>query len=360
MVFFGTGKYLEPGDDVNSATTPFMQQSFYGIWDQQTKTNAGSIVSGRSVLMPQAVYCSGTLGTGQAFVDPTKTCSISVTGTTNLFRLTTAHQPNYGTVNRSDTIVDPNVLASSPGPLAAGTFVVTPERGWYMDFPNAADTLGPWSSTGTGERVKDRPFLSTGKLVFATLIPSNIACELGGSGFVFDLDPLTGSRLGTSPIGRERRRPAERGRPAHTCDEHHRGQRVDESHGRNSDGPDRHRRHDRGRRQLQQQLQQQQLQQQLEHQQLQHQQLEQQLEQQLQQQQLEQRRQHLDHRVRRGMRDEGDQHLVRPGDYNPRARRLHRSRKTLVARADPGLKGDSRCVNSGMQARGRRGSRSSS
>src|SRR5204863_250218 len=125
----------------------------------------------------------------------------------NQFRLTTAHQPNYGTANRSDTLVDMNVAATSPGPLTAGAFAVIPQRGWYLDFPNSADTCTPqpgcgttWSNTGTGERVKDRPFLSTGKLVFATLIPSNISCELGGSGFIFDLDPLTGSRLGASPI----------------------------------------------------------------------------------------------------------------------------------------------------------------
>jgi len=111
MVYFGTGKYLEPGDDVASLTTPYRQQSFYGIWDQEVKTTSGgvvtvsggSVVSGRSVLMPQSIYCSGTLGTGQAFIDPTKTCSISVTGTTNQFRLTTAHQPNYAASSRSDT-----------------------------------------------------------------------------------------------------------------------------------------------------------------------------------------------------------------------------------------------------------------
>jgi len=222
MVMFGTGKYLEPGDDSNSAATPFRTQSMYGIWDQEikvvqlgvTKVGGGSAFSGRSALMPQSIYCSGTLGTMSnggvlSFVDPTKTCSIAVTGAvppiTNQFRLTSQHQPNYGTSNRSDSVVDPSVGATSPGPATTGTpptATVTPERGWYLDFPNSADTGSgaTWANTGTGERVKDHPILSSGKLVFATLIPSNVACELGGSGFIFDLDPITGGRLGQTPI----------------------------------------------------------------------------------------------------------------------------------------------------------------
>ena len=201
LVLFGTGKYLEPGDDVPSAAAPYRQQSFYSIWDQQTKTVAGTPVSSRSTLMPQSIYCSGTLGGGAAFVDPTQTCSISVPGVTNQFRLTTQHNPNYTAANRTDTVVDPSITATSPGPLASGTFTVTPERGWFLDFPNSADQVSPsYANTGTGERVIYRPGLITGKIVFATLIPSNISCELGGTGFIFDLDPVTGSRLSASPI----------------------------------------------------------------------------------------------------------------------------------------------------------------
>ena len=44
------------------------------------------------------------------------------------------------------------------------------------------------------------PLITTGKLVFTTLIPSIVPCEAGGTSFVMDMDPISGGRLSFSPF----------------------------------------------------------------------------------------------------------------------------------------------------------------
>lgn len=181
MVLFGTGKYLEQADD----SPPFFDQSFYGIWDKHD----GTTVSTRTQLLKQKILgasASNPLGTT---LDNAGTPGVDESG----FRISTPYQPNYTAAARTNTQfgeTNPNAqdeLAASPA-----------HRGWYMDFPFSGDSMG--LNPGTGERVVFRPVISTGKLVFTTLVPSTQACQFGGTSFLMDINPVTGSRLTTSPF----------------------------------------------------------------------------------------------------------------------------------------------------------------
>lgn len=127
MVLFGTGKFLETGD----ATTTSVQ-TFYGIRD------AGSTVSGRGVLIPQAI--STTTVSGVAFRTVTQGCGAS--------------------------------------PLPA---CPSPSQGWYADLPTPRER-----ATGTARLVY-------GNIYFNTFIPSVSSCEFGGTGWLMALDYLTGA-----------------------------------------------------------------------------------------------------------------------------------------------------------------------
>ena len=61
--------------------------------------------------------------------------------------------------------------------------------GWYMDFPSA---------TTTGERSVFRPILTSGRLIFTTLVPSTQACLFGGTSFLMVIDPDHRRRASTA------------------------------------------------------------------------------------------------------------------------------------------------------------------
>jgi type IV pilus assembly protein PilY1 len=185
MVLFGTGKYLEQGDD----TGPYSPtNSFYGIWDQLNGTTVA-----RSQLMVQQVLNVGAS-------NPTGALTVTLGGTTNSVILTSAFVPNYTTSSRTNvagTFGDPN---ANPNAVDL-TATTPPQLGWVLDFPNSADGGPPNNLTpGTGEKVAFDPLVSTGKVVVTTLIPSNIPCLAGGTSFIMDMDPTSGSRLTQSPF----------------------------------------------------------------------------------------------------------------------------------------------------------------
>jgi type IV pilus assembly protein PilY1 len=189
MVLFGTGKYLETGDD----TGPYTQtNSMYGIWDRLDGTTVT-----RSQLMIQKVL-------NATFGNPTGELTVTIGTTTSTVRITSAFQPNYTATlrtNAAGTFGDPDL--APPGPNVVDRTSTTPasQNGWALDLPNSADG-GPPSSVnpGTGEKVVFDPIISTGKVIFVTLLPSNVPCQAGGTSFIMDLDPVTGSRLLFSPF----------------------------------------------------------------------------------------------------------------------------------------------------------------
>ena len=66
--------------------------------------------------------------------------------------------------------------------------------GWYMDLIDPDDGLNH------GERVVSDPLVRSGRLIFTTLIPSENECAFGGTGWLMELDAVSGARLAYSPF----------------------------------------------------------------------------------------------------------------------------------------------------------------
>lgn len=146
LVAFGTGKYLETGDN----SGPFRTQSVYALLDDNKNTNDES---------------------------SSPTSAISGRG-----RLQMATADSGGTVTNS---------AFTWGrPLSDGD--TTMRSGWYFDMP---------TSSTTGER-QISPFTGFGSKVYSgTVIPPQTSCEIG-SGRSYELDLFTGSGTHlTSDVG---------------------------------------------------------------------------------------------------------------------------------------------------------------
>jgi type IV pilus assembly protein PilY1 len=144
-VFFGTGKYLEAGD--NTTTGTVQTQTFYGIYDRGA-TSYSTVASvpfsiGRADLLPQTISAGVAVGSFNT-------------------RLITDNAINW---RMSQT-------------AAAGTHL-----GWYVDLPT------------NGEKQVTDSVLREGRIVFTTLIPSVDPCTPGGTGWLMELDSNNGGRL---------------------------------------------------------------------------------------------------------------------------------------------------------------------
>ncbi|MHB8455661.1 MAG: pilus assembly protein [Acidiferrobacterales bacterium] len=138
MVYFGTGKYLEPNDNTVSASTP--TESFYGIWDKA----AGATVA-RSSLLKQTI-------TDISNPSPPPTLLRSVTNT---------------------------AITWNTGSGGGGSSYL----GWYADLPDS------------GEMVVANPILRDGKIIFSTFVPSTDPCSPGGTGWIMELNATNGGQL---------------------------------------------------------------------------------------------------------------------------------------------------------------------
>lgn len=136
LIFFGTGKYLETGDDTVPVNPQI--QTFYGILDDGTQ------VSGRAALQEQTI--THELG------------------------------PN-------DTGLDFDVRV-----ISDTTVNWKNQDGWFLDLKSPV--LG-----AEGERNVTTPLLRAGRIIFTTLIPSTDPCGFGGTGWLMELDAYNGSRL---------------------------------------------------------------------------------------------------------------------------------------------------------------------
>jgi type IV pilus assembly protein PilY1 len=148
LVLFGTGRYLGVRDK-----EPTQTQSFYGIHDPNTGTDADR-VSGRNVLTSQEIIVEQDF----PFTTPEgDTVSVPL-------RVTTNHPMN--------------------------------NRGWFLDL------LQPPNPPGTfqGEMQVSDSILRNGRIIFTTVIPDPDPCTVGGTSWLMELDALTGSRLAESPF----------------------------------------------------------------------------------------------------------------------------------------------------------------
>lgn len=133
MVLFGTGSFYATGDNVVAATEPV--QSFYGIRD-----TGSEISGGRSALQEQTILAE-----------------------------VSSNDKDLRVV--SDEVVD-----------------YSSDRGWYIDLVSPVAGL-------EGERSVANPVLRGDRIIFTTLIPSSAACDFGGSGWLMEMDAISGARL---------------------------------------------------------------------------------------------------------------------------------------------------------------------
>lgn len=155
MVHFGTGKYLESSDISSTAV-----QSFYGILDPNNGVKRYTLGTGTDLganLLRQTIDDTVTVTSGGASVAYRVTSSAStVTG---------------GSQNAASRIA------------TAGSFLGA-FSGWYIDFPTSP----------VAERQITEPVISSGKIIFTTMMPNNDPCSYGGNGWVMEMDALTGNR----------------------------------------------------------------------------------------------------------------------------------------------------------------------
>lgn len=143
LVYFGTGKYIEQGDN---ATTGQVTQSFYAIWDRNLSGAGASTVLRSSLLQQQISSETPTAGGGKA-------------------RITTANAIDW-----------------------------TTHRGWYMDLVNQQ------TGVNGGERQTTEAILRDGTVIFSTLLPNPEICGVGGGSWLMVLKAADGARLDESAL----------------------------------------------------------------------------------------------------------------------------------------------------------------
>jgi type IV pilus assembly protein PilY1 len=158
MVYFGTGKYYETTDQ--DPANAVVHNTMYGIWDRDNgPSGSGPTVTSvetrnSSVLQKQTIEYQdlNTFGTNVETIRVLSNTPVAWVG-----------RQNNGTWNS----------CSAANGLC----------GWYLDL------------TDTGEKMVNTPILRGGRLIFVTTMPSPIACDEGGSGWLMEIDPATGGRL---------------------------------------------------------------------------------------------------------------------------------------------------------------------
>lgn len=143
MIYFGTGKYFETGDNSSVGQT---NQTFYGIWDQNNVTHTPF---DRSDLLEQTIL----LEVGQ-----------------------------FSQEERASTDLEIDWAS---------------HKGWFMDLYNHESG----NTNNYGERQVSSSVLRNGRIIFTTLIPQeNDPCSAGGTSWFMELDAISGARLPYTPF----------------------------------------------------------------------------------------------------------------------------------------------------------------
>lgn len=140
MVYFGTGKYFDHGDN---STAPSPQHSFYAIADQGAPLGAAR----SGILHTKSISDSGSKRTIQG-----------------------------------ETLMSDGMLVSAVD--------WAEKKGWYFDF-----------NTIAGERVTTKPILTLDRLIFNTIIPSAIPCAYGGRSYAMEVIAVGDKKLKHSVLG---------------------------------------------------------------------------------------------------------------------------------------------------------------
>lgn len=137
MVYFGTGKYFETGDNLVGFNPPL--QRFYAIRDNGEPVDAGSDLQEQTILA--------------------ETIEFGVK-----LRITSENPVDW-----------------------------TTQKGWYLNLLHPV--LGK-----QGERVVSPAILRYGRVIFTTLVPVSDPCKFGGDSWLMELDAITGARLVKTPF----------------------------------------------------------------------------------------------------------------------------------------------------------------
>lgn len=152
MIYFGTGKYVESGDDSPTGQTT---QTFYGVWDN------GYPSFDRDHLLKQEIV---TEITESGF--------------------------NYRVVSNN-----PIKWHEDKATLPTGSPPTT-HLGWYLDLVNTG--VSPLDNKG--ERQVSDSILRTDRIIFTTLVPSEEACDSGGTSWLMELSIQNGGQLPYTPF----------------------------------------------------------------------------------------------------------------------------------------------------------------
>lgn len=152
MVYFGTGKYIEVTDNISSGQPT---QNFYGIWDKNT--SAVPNINPTTALLEQTI----TNQYEQSF-------------DTN----------DDGTPDETFQLRDVSDNEISWSSHLGFRLDLMPEK--IEDSANVDNF---------GERQVSNAIVRNGRIIFTTLIPSDVECEFGGTSFVMELDYRDGSAL---------------------------------------------------------------------------------------------------------------------------------------------------------------------
>jgi len=151
MVYFGTGKYLEVGDNSASGQAT---QAFYGIWDNNNHSQHS--LTSSSLLSQQ---------------------------------ITEQYVQSFDT--NQDGVDDMNYLLRE---VSDNGINFSSHRGWKLDLM-PQQIAGSSNSNNFGERQVGNALIRDGRVIFTTLMPSQDPCAFGGSSFIMQLDYRNGGRL---------------------------------------------------------------------------------------------------------------------------------------------------------------------
>ena len=151
MIFFGTGEYLEINDNdpIGEAT-----QAFYSIWD---KNESGLTSFNSSNLLTQTIT--------DQYTESFDTDEDGVDDTDYLLRDVSDNAIDWGS-----------------------------HMGWKIDLM-PTNIEGSANAGNFGERQVSNAIVRSGRVIFTTLIPSQVECEFGGTSFLMELDFRSGGAL---------------------------------------------------------------------------------------------------------------------------------------------------------------------
>lgn len=151
MLYFGTGKYIEVNDNDSFAQPT---QGFYGIWD---KNESGYTTVAASDLLDQYIL--------DQYTESFDTDGNGTDDTDYLLR------------DMSDNEIDWDV-----------------HNGFKLQLlPQKIE--GSANALNFGERQVSNAIIRGGRIIFSTLLPSQLECEYGGQSFLMELDYRNGGKL---------------------------------------------------------------------------------------------------------------------------------------------------------------------